>query len=592
MAQVIEPIASDVEQLSERVRELERRVSALEGSAEKSIPTHSELASIPLQRPRTPVTWRAFPPAEMPGGAVAVIGKAVLGIAGAYLLRAIAESGPILRLTMLVVAIVYAGMWLVWAARAHAASRFASFSYAITSALILSPLLWESSVRFQVLPVVLAAAVLIGFVVLALATGWKQKLQAIPWIATLAAVGTAMALIIATRELVPLTIALLVVALAAEVVDGLGYRLSVRVVPAIAADFAVWLLVYIMMFAEGVPVGYHAIGAGTLVVLSFGLLAIYGGSIGIRSFVLRRKLSLFEIAQGVVAFALATFSTLRASPGSAPVLGGFFLIVAALCYRGVLSRFGGDALSRNRRVFATYAAALLLVGSFLLLGTSLQALFLCVAALVAVLAYTRTGEFSLGIHAMLYLVTAAIGAGLLSYAGGALAGTVPKAPAWAFWVVLGSAILCEAIGSRPVISQRRWLWVIPSALVGLAGAALVVVAIVSLVLSQAWLDQAWLSAARLAVIRTVVICAVALAFGFGAARSQRIEWRWVAYAAVACGTLKLAFEDLRFGNPASLVVSLLFYGLILIVLPRLMRSRQAETPVAGKTSDTLVAGGR
>ena len=587
MAQAIEPIAPDVEQLSERVRDLERRVSALESGAEKPLPTHSELASIPLQRPRAPATWRGFPPAEMPGGAVTVIGKAVLGIAGAYLLRAIAESGPVLRFAMLVMAIVYAGMWLVWAARAHVASRFASFSYAVTSALILSPLLWESTVRFQVLSPVLAAAVLVGFAVLALATSWKQKLQAIPWIATLAAVGTAMALIVATHELVPLTVALLVVALATEVVDGLGYRLSVRVIPAIGADFAVWLMVFIMTSAEGVPVGYRAIGAGTLVVLSFGLLAIYGGSVGVRSFVLGRKLSVFEIAQGVAAFVLATFSTLRASPGSAAALGGFFLIVAALCYWGALSRLGGDALSRNRRVFATYAAALLLAGSFLLLGASFQALFLCVAALTAVFAYTRRGEFSLGIHAMLYLVTAAIVSGLLNYAGGALAGTVPKAPGWAFMVVLGSAILCEALGTHPVISQRRWLWVVPSALVGLAVAALVVVAMVWLVL-----DQAWLSAARLAVIRTVVICAVALAFGFGAARSKRVEWRWVAYAAVACGTLKLAFEDLRFGNPASLVVSLLFYGLILIVLPRLMRLRQAEMPARGKTSDTLAEGGR
>src|ERR1035441_9525785 len=36
---------------------------------------------------------RAFPTAEAPAGAVTVVGKAVLGIAGAYLLRAIAESG-------------------------------------------------------------------------------------------------------------------------------------------------------------------------------------------------------------------------------------------------------------------------------------------------------------------------------------------------------------------------------------------------------------------------------------------------------------------------------------------------------------------
>jgi len=35
--------------------------------------------------------------------------------------------------------------------------------------------------------------------------------------------------------------------------------------------------------------------------------------------------------------------------------------------------------------------------------------------------------------------------------------------------------------------------------------------------------------------------------------------------------VKLLLEDLRFGNAASLVVSLLFYGLILILLPRMMR---------------------
>ncbi len=40
--------------------------------------------------------------------------------------------------------------------------------------------------------------------------------------------------------------------------------------------------------------------------------------------------------------------------------------------------------------------------------------------------------------------------------------------------------------------------------------------------------------------------------------------------------MKLLLEDLRFGNAASLVVSLLFYGLILILLPRMMR----PTPVS------------
>ena len=77
-----------------------------------------------------------------------------------------------------------------------------------------------------------------------------------------------------------------------------------------------------------------------------------------------------------------------------------------------------------------------------------------------------------------------------------------------------------------------------------------------------------LAASHLSMIRTIIICVVALALGL-ASRRRHIELRWIAYAAVALGTLKLLLEDLRFGNPASLVVSFVFYGLILILLPRL-----------------------
>ena len=258
MAQALYGVPSDVEQLSERVRELERRVSALEGRPEKSIPAPAE-PNFALQRPRPPATWRGFPPAEVPGGAVPVVGKAVLGIAGAYLLRAIAESGAVPKLPILIVAILYAGLWMLWAVRAHAANRFASATYGITAALILSPLLWESTVRFQVLAPAFTAVVLVAFVVLALALAWRRNLQMIPWIATLSTVITAVALIIATRELVPLTAALLAVALATEFAACMDHRLSLRAIPAIAANFAVWLLIDVMTSSGGVPEGYHPI---------------------------------------------------------------------------------------------------------------------------------------------------------------------------------------------------------------------------------------------------------------------------------------------------------------------------------------------
>jgi len=570
MAQAFDGIASDVEQLSERVRELEQRVSALEGQSATASPSASGSAA--RLESLSPKTEQGFPAPNLSAGALPVFGKAVLGIAGAYLLRAVAESGTIPRLPLLVVAIVYAGMWLVWAFKTHASNRFASVTYAITAALILSPLLWESTVRFHFLWPAFTAAVLVAFVVLALALAWRQNLQAIPWVATLAAVATALALIIATRELLPFTAGLLVIALATEVVVCFGHQLSVRAVPAIAADFAVWLLVYLMTLPEGIPSEYRPVSATTITLLCLALLAIYGGSIGLRSFGLRHRFTIFEIVQGVVVFVLATFGTLSASPGSAVALGVFFLLLAAVCYWGALSRFIAHEQTRNRRVCATYAVALLLAGTLLLFPAGFQSPFLCLAAVTAAFLYVRTGKLSLGMHVSLYLLAASMLSGLLNLAGNALAGTVPSALDAGTWVVAVSAGLCYAVGLRASSEQwpdqvrPRLLWVVPCVLV--AGVAAALAVIVSVRIGSA---SGMLNASRLSVVRTVVTCSVALIFGFSSSHLKRAELLWVAYVAIAFGTLKLLFEDLRFGNAASLVASLLFYGLVLILIPRLTR---------------------
>jgi hypothetical protein len=582
MPQAVDNIA--LEQLRERLLELEHRVSTLEArpvipSAESkdpypadNPPADTPLSAPPLQRPRPPATWQGFPPLETPSGVVPILGKAVLGIAGAYLLRAIAESSSVPKLPVLFIAILYACFWMVWAVRIHAASRFASITYGVTSALILSPLLWESTVRFQVLSPAFAAAVTVAFVVLTIALAWRTDLQVIPWVATLASVITALALIIETHELVPLTAALLAVALVTEAAACLGHRLTLRAVPALAADFAVWLLVFVLA-SDTIPEGYHSATSGTIATLCFLLLAIYGASIGVRSFALRHPITLFEVGQAVIAFALASYGVLRATQGSiARPLGAAFILLAAVCYWGALSRFSDPAQTRNRRIFATWAAALLLAGTFLLLPSNLQIPFLCAASAAATFVYTRTRKLSLGMHASFYLAAATVASTLPAYAANALAENVPGVPDWRVGIVAITAALCYGIGASTQQDQgrRRLLWVTPAAIVGFIGSALAIAAIVGL--ASKHLE---LAASSLSVIRTVVICALALALGFLSSLQKRVELAWLAYAAVALGTLKLLVEDLRFGNAASLVLSLLFYGLILILLPRVTKHRES-----------------
>jgi len=143
-----------ITRLASRLQALERRVEALEHPSQPSI---AVAASQPMPS-RTAQAGEALPSA-LAGGAFSVVGKALLGIAGAYLLRAVAESSSLPKTAVAAAAIVYALGWLAWASRVKAGDWLVGTTYACTSALILAPMLWELTLRFNVLPATASAAV-------------------------------------------------------------------------------------------------------------------------------------------------------------------------------------------------------------------------------------------------------------------------------------------------------------------------------------------------------------------------------------------------------------------------------------------------
>ena len=462
MPQAVDSVTLVVEQLSQRLRDLESRIASLESfilsGANTSLTPQVPQRESPRPQPApTPVlarpTRHGLPVLESSARAFPTIGKAVLGFAGAFLLRALAESGSVPKLPVLIIAILYACFWMIWSARIT--NRFASVTYALTSTLILSPMLWEATVRFHSMPASASASTLVAFMILTLVLASRHELQVIPWIATLAAASTAIALIIGTRELMPLTLALLAIAAACETSVCLGHELTFRIIPAIVADFTLWLCVYILG-SNDVPEGYRAVAPATLIALCAVLPAIYGIAIGFRVFVQRQPISVFEIAQLAASFGLAAFGMMRASHNAAaPALGLIFLLLAAVCYWATLWRFAALTYTRNRRVSASWAAALLVAGTFLLLPDNFQIPFLCTAALLTAVLYTRTAKLSLGLHASFYLASAAAVSSLPLYVWNSLAGTVPASPDWRAWTVALSAGLCYAVESRKEVDEGR-----------------------------------------------------------------------------------------------------------------------------------------
>jgi len=104
---------------------------------------------------------------------------------------------------MAAIAIAYAMLWLVWAARTPAGAWFASTTYACTSALILAPMLWELTLTFKVLPAAVSAGVLCVFVYTGTALAWRRDQPSVNWVATVSALVVALALSLATHEMAP-----------------------------------------------------------------------------------------------------------------------------------------------------------------------------------------------------------------------------------------------------------------------------------------------------------------------------------------------------------------------------------------------------
>ena len=450
------------------------------------------------------------------GGAFSVLGKSMLGIAGAYLLRAVAESSSLPRLAIAAVAIVYALLWLVAAARVHEEEWFASTIYAGTSALILAPMLWELTLRFKVLPAPVTAAILGIFVIVATALAWKKDQTPVFWVANGTATAAALALAVATHELIPFIAALLLLAILSEYAAIRNHQRSVRSLAALAADAGIWALIFIYASPQSARMDYPALSAAGLIL-----------------------------------------------PGC--------LLFSAACYAASFVLLSNKADGRNFRVFATWAAGLFLAGSLLCLPPFWLAVCLGLAAIAAAALSARIAGLTLRFHSLAFLVAAAIASGLLEYAFNALAGTPPATIGAGAGLVSACAVVCSALGKRG--PQESW----KQQLLDLATAALAVFALAALLVEGLLFLLAphiTPDAPHIAFIRTLILCALAFALAFSGSRWRRVELTRIAYATLALVAVKLLFEDLRHGQLEFIAASIFLFAITLIAVPWLARMGQ------------------
>jgi hypothetical protein len=565
MKSSLEELVSVIDRLIARLDDLESRVGALEHSASSPSPEAAPPPAILEQHPLAQISGSA--------GAMPVVGKALLGIAGAYLLRALAETGAIPMPAVAASGMIYAGLWLFLAARTSPNAAFARAAYATTSALILSPMLWELTLRFKVMPPSATAAVLVVFAGVAMALAWKRNLSAVVWTPAVFALLVAAALFVATRAPLPFTLALLALALITEVMAGAGRWPALRMVTAIFVDLA--LLALISVYAgRDISSDYTPIGSRALAAVFAAAFAIYAVSSVASSLGRGQEIGVFEAGQTVAAFLLATFGMLAVTKGAAAAgIGAFCLLASAGCYVLAFMRFESAGLPRNYYVFSTWAAGFLLAGGLLSLSAPAVAVGLGAAAMAATFAGARTARLTLAFHGLLYLSAAAIVSGLLAHSARLLIGDLPGRAAWPVWLAASFILVCYAlVWSQAWPQQPNW----PQQAARLIFAALATFIIVASAISAGLLLLPAITSRQLAGLRTLAICLLALALGWCGSRFRRSELIWLAYAAIAFCTLKLLFEDLLTGSAAVLAFSLFCYGMVWLLVPRLAKARQQQ----------------
>jgi hypothetical protein len=537
----------ELRELSERVARLERNAGLF---AQGAVAPHA--AGIPPGHPLTTM------PNLLP-----IAGRALVGLAGAYLLRALAESGVLPARLGTAAGVAYALFWLAWAGRRPPAERWKAAIDSLTALLILAPLLWEATTRFHLVAPAAAAGVLLIFAIFGLAISWRKGFSIVATFATVATIATGAALLLATHDVLPFTLLFLAVGATLEISACRGHVFRERWLAAAAADLAMLLAAWLVANPRGLPPDYAPIPGPWLRAAQLTLLAVYLSSIVFRTLWQRHSITTFETAQCAAAFAIGLGGGWR----SEPIVAGAMLICAAACYLVCFARPARERVcGRNFHTYSTFAILLMLAATWTLFSGALAAIWWFALAVASLWLGGRFTRATLQVHGAVYLLLGLAASGVLQASAGLLLGSAawPGGAIAAFSAGLASSAAAYALVLRytartvcTIAIAGACFWVNAATVAGLLTATYR--AAFGLAASNAYC----------ATLRTAALGSLALFLAWAGSRWQRPELSLLVYPAMLLGVYRLLARDLGEGNKGTLFLSLLLLGTVLMALPRL-----------------------
>jgi hypothetical protein len=561
----LEQLHGRIEALAEELRHLRERLDGLEARLPPEAPARS---------PAPSSTGEGIEEV-LSAGMVALSGRTLVALGGGYLIRALTDAGGLPALAGVGLGLAYAVAWLLLADRAAAGGQRVSAAFhGLTSVLIAYPLLWETTVRFRLLPPPVALVLLVFVFAAGIAVAQRRRLAFLAWLSAGLALATSAGLFVATFHLLAALAALLAIATVVEWMADHDLWLGLRWPAALMLDAALLATIVLVSRPEGLPEGYPPAPWSLAVALALATPAIYFSAIVDRT--LRRKCPVrpFEVVQGAAALALGFGGAWRllGSHPAAAALGLFCLVLGAFGYAAAFAFIERrEGHNRNFYFYSSVGGVLTLAGSQAILGPTPLTLALCLLSVGSAGLGRWFERTTLQVHGALYACVAAVETGLAWESWCALVG--PRSGAWTLptstgWIAALTAWAVYALLAFTWRGNGRGA----AALLPRAISAAVAVFVLGGILVAAFATGAGsLSPAGIATLRTGTLALLVLGLGLAARRWVLQELTWFVYPLLLVGGVKLATQDLWQGRGFTLFLSLVLYGTALIAAPRLVR---------------------
>jgi hypothetical protein len=564
---------AELELLASRLAAIEERLNRLE----------SHISFAPArpagERDEAPELAASSPQARFQtsdiGAVVALLGRTLFVLAGAFLLRAATDSGWLNGGMGVLLGLAFAATWIVMAHRSGGRGQRASAAFhGLAFILIALPLVFEATTRFHFLNAAVGAAGIGVSIAIALVVSWRTRLQVLAWIASLGGVMAGGAIAVATAEVGPFAVLLVLLGVATL---WLGYVLEwtlLRWPIALIGDLTVLVLSVRAVHAAGADRPAVAFAAQTA------LLIAYLGSFATRTLVLNRDVIPFEVAQSVAAILTglggAVYLTHMQIGGGELLVGAATLILGAACYSAA-AIFVERRQSRRRNYYFYTSAGLVfaLAGGALAMPSAAVGIVYAAFGMVAATAGRLSKRVTYRVQAAVYLTAAAAVIGLLPHVLYGLG--LPVVPVERMSkATLSVLALCGAalwgLGFETGGTAPRPRHHVPRTIVLVLVIGGMLSAIVGWVMPPASTNA--VAPGLLATVRTALLVAAILALALADRVWGFVEGAWLVYPLLMLTGLKFVLEDYRAGQPATLFVGFALYGLALFIGPRLCRGAQ------------------